>query len=171
MRTLGPDFDAFVAERSTMLLRTAFALCGDRGHAEDMLQAALLRTARRWGAVRGDPVAYTRRVLANLAKDRWRDRSRRITEAELTESAAAVGDSGTHERFLVRHALLTAAQQLPPRQRAVLALRFFDELSVEQTAEVLGCSPGTVKSQTHHALAKLREQLAGVLIEEESHAE
>lgn len=172
LRRLGPDFDEFVAEYSGRLLRTAFLLCGDRGHAEDLLQTALLRTARRWQVARDNPTAYTRQVLVRLAKDRRRAAHRRVTESALTESDVAGADC-VSERVVVRDVLLRATAELPPRQRAVLVLRFFDDLSVEQTAEVLGCTPGTVKSQTHRALAKLREHLAESEIhdKEKSHVE
>lgn len=158
MRNLGPEFDDFVASSSDSLLRTAYLLCGDRGHAEDLLQTALLRTARRWSTARGNPYAYALRVVANLAKDGWRNRSRRVAESFLTGAMEAVAQPAA-EDVLARQVLIEAAKGLPSRQRAVLVLRYFADLSVEQTAEVLGCSTGTVKSQTHHALAKLREQL------------
>lgn len=156
MDSLGPEFDAFVRERSTALLRTAYLLSGDRGHAEDLLQTALLRTARRWKHARSDPGAYARRVLVNLAKDRWRNRSRRPREVDIPAEPSAA-DPG--DRVLLRQALLHAVLQLPGRQRAVLVLRYFQDLSVDEAADALGCSPGTVKSQTHHALTTLRHLL------------
>jgi DNA-directed RNA polymerase specialized sigma24 family protein len=80
MRAPGEDFDAFVAAQSVSLLRTAYLLTGDRGHAEDLLQQVLVRTATRWRVAREAPEAYARRVLANLAKDRWRHLRRRPRE-------------------------------------------------------------------------------------------
>lgn len=153
---LGPDFDDFARESSTALLRTAYLLTGDHGHAEDLLQTALLRTARHWRTAKGQPMAYTRRVLANLAKDRWRDRSRRPRE---TVGGPEQGHDGSNGQVTLRHTLMPAVLQLPMRQRAVLVLRYFEELSVEETAAALDCSVGTVKSQTHHALARLRQLL------------
>ena len=156
------EFADFVRSSSAELGRVAWFLCGDRTRAEDLLQHAYLRTWSHWGRVRtGNPVAYTRRVLVNLAKDRWRDRARRVSEAPLTDTGDVADPSGdAGERSVLRQALLVAAAELPPRQRAVLVLRYFDELSVEETAAALGCSAGTVKSQTHHALNRLRERLA-----------
>ena len=145
-------FEMFVAASSDRLLRTAYLLCGDRGHAEDLVQTALLRTARRWRTARQQPEAYARRVVVNLAKDRWRTLARRPRETAIEEDVALVEDDGT----LDRDELLRAARQLPPGQRAVLVLRFFDDLSVEETAATLGCSTGTVKSQTSRALENLR---------------
>jgi len=94
--------------------------------------------------------------LVNLSKDRWRNRSRRPREVDLPDE---LRDTDPGERVLLRHTLLPAVLQLPMRQRAVLVLRYFQDLTVDETAEALGCSPGTVKSQTHHALAKVRQLL------------
>lgn len=168
MRNLGPEFDEFVTGASDSLLRTAYLLCGDRGHAEDLLQTALLRTARRWSAARENPYPYALRVIVNLSKDGWRNRGRRVAESSLTSMVDLVAQPPA-EDVLARQVLVAAAKGLPARQRAVLVLRFFADLSVEQTAEVLGCSTGTVKSQTHRALAKLREQLTESL--EDSYAD
>src|SRR6478609_5731378 len=148
-------FDSFVSGSSDRLLRTAYLLCGDRGHAEDLVQTALLRTARRWRTARQQPEAYARRVVINLAKDRWRSLSRQPAEAALDVDVAAPAD----EALLDRDVLLRATRQLPPGQQAVLVLRFFDDLSVEETAAALGCSTGTVKSQTSRALGHLRAAL------------
>lgn len=153
-------FDEFVAASADRLVRTAYLLCGDRGHAEDLAQTALLRTARRWRVARREPEAYARRVLVNLAKDRWRALARRPAETPLeavTESRATVE---VVDGCLDRDELLRATAQLPPGQRAVLVLRYFDDLSVAETAATLGCSTGTVKSQTSRALDRLRVALA-----------
>jgi RNA polymerase sigma-70 factor (sigma-E family) len=161
-RLLSPldgDFDEFVAVNSQELLRVAFLLVGDRGHAEDLVQTTLFRTARRWGAAKSNPRHYARRVLTNLAKDSWRDRRRRPVETA-APAHLDVGHGGLEEDVALRDQLLRATRLLPPRQRAVLVLRYFADLTVDDVAETLGCSPGTVKSQTHHALARLREVLA-----------
>lgn len=155
---LGADFDDFVRVASPGLLRTAYLLCGDRGHAEDMLQTTLLRTARRWSTARTQPTAYARRVLVNLAKDRWRDRARRPAEHHAAEADVALAPA--ESQIVLRQTLIPLVLSLPARQRAVLALRFFDDLSVDETADALGCSAGTVKSQTHDALNRLRALLA-----------
>ena len=150
---LGPDFDDFVRDSSTSLLRTAYLLTGDRGHAEDLLQTALLRTARRWRTARAQPEAYARRVLANLAKDRWRDRGRRPVE---TTHGPEPGHDGSSGQVMLRHTLLPAVLQLPMHQRAVLVLRYFEDLTEAQAANLLGVGVGTVKSTVRDALAKLR---------------
>jgi len=156
MEALGGDFDQFVRDSSPGLLRTAYLLTGDRGHAEDIVQAALLQVARRWRQIRGEPAPYARRAVVNLAKNHWRDRLRRPHESTATiEPCYAAPDADV----LLQQVLLPAVMDLPVRQRAVLVLRYFQDLSVEQTASALGCSTGTVKSQTHHALGKLREAL------------
>ncbi|WP_296603327.1 SigE family RNA polymerase sigma factor [Nocardioides sp.] len=149
-------FERFVAESSDRLVRTAYLLCGDRGHAEDLVQTALLRTARRWGRARRQPEAYARRVVVNLAKDRWRDLARRPNETAMgdTEVAITVSDG-----IADRDQLLRAARALPEGQRAVLVLRYFDDLSIEDTARALGCTTGSVKSQTARALSRLRAAL------------
>ncbi|MDT4940031.1 MAG: hypothetical protein QOJ34_120 [Pseudonocardiales bacterium] len=154
LERLGPDFDDFVREASTPLLRTAYLLTGDHGHAEDLLQTALLRTARRWRTASASPEAYARRVVANLAKDRWRDRSRRPMEAG---KGPEPGHDGSTGQVTLRHTLLPAVLRLPTGQRAVLVLRYFEDLTIEETAAVLDCSVGTVKSQTHRALTRLRQ--------------
>jgi len=156
MDVLGSDFEQFVRDSSPGLLHVAYLLTGDRGHAEDVVQTALLQVARKWRRIRGEPAPYARRAVVNLAKNHWRDRSRRPRESTTaTEPCYAPPDADV----LLQQVLLPAVMNLPVRQRAVLVLRYFQDLSVEQTAGVLGCSTGTVKSQTHHALNKLREAL------------
>jgi len=158
-------FDTFVASSSDRLLRTAYLLCGDRGHAEDLVQTALMRTARQWRRARDFPEAYARRTVVNLAKDRWRQRSRRPAEAPLEMDLPGPEADTLGER----DALLRAAQRLPAGQRAVLVLRYFDDLSVGETAAALGCSAGTVKSQTARALGNLRAALTPA--QEDIHAD
>ena len=154
---LGPEFDDFVRSASAPLLRLAYLLTGDHGHAEDLVQTALLRTARHWRGARAQPQAYARRVITNLAKDRWRTRSRRPVETR--SGPEPHHDDDPNGQVLLRHTLLPAVLRLPARQRAVLVLRYFEDLSVDETATMLGCSTGTVKSQTHSALARLRDLL------------
>lgn len=160
-----PAFDAFVTASSNRLLRTAYLLCGDRGHSEDLVQTALMRTARQWRRARGAPEAYARRVVVNLAKDRRRMLGRRPAEAPLDVERI---DRPAHAEGEDHEELMTAFRRLADGQRAVLALRFFDDLSVEEAAAALGCSPGTVKSQTSRALASLRGALT--TDKENSHA-
>jgi len=160
-----PAFDAFVSSSSDRLVRTAYLLCGDRGHAEDLVQTALMRTARQWRRAREHPEAYARQVVVNLAKDRWRQLGRRPVEAPLEADVAEPQGDVSGDRDV----LLRATRLLPPGQRAVLVLRFFDDLSVAETAAVLGCSTGTVKSQTSRALDNLRAALT--LTQENAHVD
>jgi RNA polymerase sigma-70 factor (sigma-E family) len=152
-------FEAFVAESSDRLVRTAYLLCGDRGHAEDLVQTALLRTARRWRAARQAPHAYARAVVINLAKDRWRALDRRPAEVALVPAVDLPAASDATSDLLDRHDLIAAFGQLAEGQRTVLVLRFFEDLSVEDTAAAMKCTTGTVKSQTSRALAALRSLL------------
>ena len=149
------DFEQFVLARGDALLRTAHLLTGDRGHAEDLLQTALERLARSWRRIDGDPEGYVRRTLANLATDRWRQRGRRVREVPDGEyDRASPGDPVLAVEQ--RHDLVRALQTLTPRQRAVLVLRYFDDLPEAQVADALGISVGTVKSTGSKALARLR---------------
>lgn len=149
-------FADFVAARGPALMRTATLLTGDRGHAEDALQEALTKSAMKWPSIKGNPEPYVRRALYSVVVDRWRWRSRRVPEsagelpdAELTTDAIADAD----RRMVLREAL----GRLTDRQRQVLVLRFYEDLSEMQTAELMRCSVNTVKSQTRHALQRLRE--------------
>jgi RNA polymerase sigma-70 factor (sigma-E family) len=146
------EFTAFVAARYEALARTAFLFTGDRGHAEDLAQSALIKTLRSWDRL-ADPAAaetYTRTVMVRLA-GRWsRRRWRGEVAVELTDLPDSADDRAA--ALDVRAAL----QALPWPQRAVLVLRYFDDLSERETAAVLGCSEGTVKSRAHRAIAALR---------------
>jgi RNA polymerase sigma-70 factor (sigma-E family) len=157
---LGEDFDEFVRRSSGSLLRTGYLLAGDRGHAEDLLQDALLRTARNWRTARAAPEAYARRVLVNLTRDRWRALKRRPAEdlTACSDQGAAVADPAT--AWADRHVIAASIWLLPEQQRAVVVLRLWDEMSVRETAELLGISEGTVKSYTSRAVARLRELLS-----------
>ncbi|MER7889056.1 SigE family RNA polymerase sigma factor [Micromonospora sp. NPDC094482] len=142
----------FVENHQHRLLRAAYLICGNRHQAEDLLQDALLKLALRWPAVRdGDPAAYVRAILYRDAVSWWRRRRREWLGGYPPEQAA-------HDRDgLLRLALHDALGQLPPRQRAVVVLRYFEDLTETATAEVLGVTVGTVKSQCHAALRRLRE--------------
>lgn len=155
---MGQDFEDFVRERSPTLLRTAYALVGDRGHAEDLLQLALLRTARRWSAARDAPDAYARKVLVNLCRDRvrWlRRRPRETLLADGTDLLPGIAD-GLADQVGQRRLVIQALMGLPAGQRHVVVLRFLEDLPVAETADLLGISQGTVKSYTSRALANLR---------------
>lgn len=149
------DFRHFVVARQRSLLRTAWLLTGDWGKAEDLVQTALVRAWPRWGrvAAAGTPEAYVRRIMMNKAVD-WR--SRRWHGEVPTEVLPELHSIGPD--LDVRCALLDALRRLPPRQRAVVVLRYFDDVSEADTALVLGCSVGTVKSTASRALAALRRQ-------------
>jgi RNA polymerase sigma-70 factor (sigma-E family) len=160
--SLGPEFDAFVRASATPLMRTAVLLVGDRVNAEDLVQLALLRTASRWSVANRAPTAYARRVLVNLAKDNWRNRSRRpktvVSSAPLPEPMT----EADAEIMLLRDELLAALVELPLRQRAVLVLRYLEDLPVADVARIVGCAEGTVRSQTHHGLIRMRTVLTAL---------
>jgi RNA polymerase sigma-70 factor (sigma-E family) len=155
------DFTDFVTHRASALFRTAFLLCGgDRGAAEDLLQDVLERAYRRWGRIKDRPEPYLRAALANAAANRWRARSRRVSEVPLDQATDPTRTG--HEQQVVDHdQVVRALSQLPARMRAVLVLRFFDDMSEADIAKALRCSTGTVKSQASRGLARLRELLNG----------
>lgn len=153
MRRLGEDFDEFVVSASPGLLLLALRLCGDRGEAEDMLQVTLWRVARHWPVSGGNPVGYARRVIVNLQTDRWRKRSRGHWETPV----AAVPERVVVElQIEERQALVDALFRLPPRQRTIVVLRYWEDISLEETAALIGCSVGTVKSTASRGLERLR---------------
>ena len=158
---LDPSFDEFVVSGSARLLRSAYILTGDRAGSEDLLQTVLVRTARRWDVAQDSPHAYAHRVLMNLLHDRRRNLSRRVTERPLEgfEDRLGVVVDGA-EALVDRITVISAVRCLPARQREVVVLRFFAELSVSETAAAIGASNGTVKTHTSRALAALREALA-----------
>jgi len=158
------DFDEFVAGNLEQLLKTAYLIAWDASEAEDLVQECLLKVARRWPRVRGmaQPRAYARRILINLALDGARGRARRRGELDATPGDADEPSQDLLVGFETRAELLDALGRLTPRQRAVLVLRYFNDLTEAQTAEVLGCSSGTVKSNTSRGLARLREVLAPI---------
>jgi RNA polymerase sigma-70 factor (sigma-E family) len=151
-------FRAFVQRWWAPLTRTAYLLTGDRGYAEDLVQSALEKTHRRWGRVgaMAAPEAYVRRAMVNTAVS-WR-RRRRFAEVPLlaTDSTAAADE---YRQVDQRQQVVAALRTLPPRMRAVLVLRYFEDLSEQDIAGTLGCSVGTVKSQASRGLERLRAQL------------
>lgn len=150
-------FDEFVATRGPALMRTASLLTGNTAAAEDALQEALARVAMRWPKVVGGgaPEPYVRRVLYTVVVDDWRRRRRLDTEpSDIQDHGDGVDVASRVSSSLV---LGDALRRLTPRQRAVLVLRYYDDLTEVQAADVLGCSVSTVKSQTKHALRRLRE--------------
>lgn len=158
------DFDAWVAVRSTALLRTAYLLTRDHGLAEDLLQTALTKAWFAWRRIDGDPEPYVRRILVNTYATWWRRRwngehaTEELPEPSPTRDETDASDAG--------HDLWDALGRLPRRQRAVVVLRYYEDLSEAETARLLGCSVGNVKSQASRALAKLRIDPA-LIIEED----
>jgi RNA polymerase sigma-70 factor (sigma-E family) len=150
------EFTAFVAERMQALLRLAYTLTGDHRAAEDLVQGALAKAFVRWRRIDGDVEPYVRRIIYNDQVSGWRRLGRR-REVPL-DAVADPPSSVRHDQdTTLRLALRTALLALPPRQRAVLVLRYLEDMSVDETAAALGCRPGTVASQTSRALARLRE--------------
>ena len=149
-------FQEFVRARWSHLVRTAYLLTGDAHHAEDLTQTALAKAYRSWRRVSrtDNPEAYVRRMLVTCNSDRFR--KRRVTESLTAAPPEVAGRDEAYSGVDERGALLGALAQLPPRQRAVVVMRYWEDLSEAEVAEVLGCSPGTVKSQASKGLAKLR---------------
>jgi len=148
-------FDAFVTARSGRLLRTSFLLTRDWGTAEDLLQTVLANAWFAWGRIESDPEAYIRRSLVTTYTSWWRRKWRAEVPSLVVPEVANFRD--TTGEVDERHAVWLALGRLPPRQRAVLVLRYYEDLTESETAAVLGCSVGTVKSQASRALAKLRQ--------------
>jgi RNA polymerase sigma-70 factor (sigma-E family) len=151
-------FEDFVAGRGQALQRFSYALTGDWALAEDLLQTALAKAYPRWSRVQRDnPEAYVRKIMINTWSSWWRRKWRgEVPAAQLPESTAPDGFAAVDSRQALRDALA----QLPPRQRAVVVLRYHQDLSESQVAELLGITVGTVKSQAAKALAALRAQAA-----------
>ena len=141
--------------RSGALIRYAYVLTCDQSTAEDLLQTALTRTAARWRHVRGDPEAYVRKAMYHEQLNRWRSRRNRPETVLADPPDTAVGDrTGEVD---VRLEVERALRRLPPRRRAVLVLRYLEDLPEGEVARLMGCSVGTVRSQASRALARLRE--------------
>ena len=153
-----PKFDEFVRTRSASLLRAAFLLTGDQHQAEDLVQSALARTLRAWYRLEREEnvEAYTRKTMYHLQVGWWRRKSRERRANRLVDRHESVADAS--DEVARRLALKAALRRLTSKQRAVLVLRFYEDRSVAETAELLDCSQGTVKSQTVKALALLRDR-------------
>ncbi|WP_449062936.1 SigE family RNA polymerase sigma factor [Planomonospora algeriensis] len=150
-------FDEFLAARSTALLRTAILVCGASAHdAEDLVQHALEKVYRHWGRIRHDnPESYARRTVVNAAISASR-RRRVIQEITFARPPETLVDDPDVE---LRDTLLAELRRLPARMRAVLVLRYWEDLSEAETAALMGCSAGTVKSQAARGLARIRERI------------
>lgn len=159
------SFRRFAVEHAARLRRSAYLFCGDWHLAEDLMQQSLIKIYRSWSRVQKDEslANYGRTVLLRT----WLDEKRRPwRRAEQTEAAVpersddARGPGDSPERLWARDLVHQGLLRLPPRQRAVLVLRYFDDLSVAETAQVMGCSQGTVKSQTARGLESLRASVS-----------
>ena len=165
MQELGEDLVAFVRARQDALLRSAYLICGDHHLAEDLLQDAFAKLARRWERVRDEqPEAYVRKILYRDTISRWR-RSRREHLVDHQDpgglmAAQQVPDGTTG--WLTADQVREALRLLPPRQRAVMVLRYFEGLSEAEIAGALGIAPGTVKSQASDAIRTLRRLIPAV---------
>ena len=166
---MAESFEQFVRARTPGLLRTAYLLTGNQHSAEDLVQAALERAAAAWWRVRRDTSAdaYVRQVMYRLQVSHWR---RRRVHERLDAAPPEQAGQEPYSAVDLRLGLQQALSRLTAHQRAVLVLRFYDDMSVDQTADVLGCSTGTVKSQTNLALRRLRETAPelGALVEGEA---
>ena len=163
---MGRDLDTgsverLLAERGDELMRAAVALAGSRADGEDLLQAALERVLRNWRRVETDLGGYLRRTLYNLAADGWRRRGRWRAWLAAVHVQARPGIGSEDVAVVdVRDELVRLLHQLPPRQRSVIVLRYWEQRTQAETAALLGCSEGTVKSAAARGLRRLRE-LAG----------
>lgn len=158
-QAVAADFTAWVAARHPALHRTAYLLCAGNAHdANDLTQATLAKLYLAWGRIqdRGQVDAYARRIMVNEHRSTWRRawRKREVVSEELPEHSAPGQEyDGQHD------AMWQLVQTLPPKQRAVIVLRYYDDLSEAEIAATLGISPGTVKSQASRALATLRTRV------------
>ena len=150
------ELERFLAERDDRLMRTAMLLAGGREAGQDLLQTALERLLRHWRTLDGDPEGYLRRTLYNLAADGYRRRGRLQRKLVLLRAQTQAPADATAQVDL-RDALVRLLLQLPPRQRAVLVLRYWEQLTEAETAAVLGWPEGTVKSAASRGLRRLRE--------------
>jgi len=152
-------FTAFVRSRGEHHLRMATLLTGNPDAAEDLVQASLLKLYRAWSRIdtSGDPDAYLRRIIVNTRRSWWRARWRQETPVPEVPEAAAGEDAA--ERHAVGTMVRQALSRLPRQQRAVLILRYCEDLPEAEVAALLGCSAGTVKTHAHRGLRALRESL------------
>jgi RNA polymerase sigma-70 factor (sigma-E family) len=155
-------FREFVVARGPALTRTAYLLTGDTVSAEELVQSALVKAAARWRRVSaaGSPEAYVRRIMVNERIGGWRRFGRREVPVAAPPEAARRDDTDAADRRLD---LASALAQLPARQRAVIVLRYYEDLTEVETAAALDCAVGTVKSQASAALARLRRLVPAIV--------
>jgi RNA polymerase sigma-70 factor (sigma-E family) len=151
-------FAEFARARSSALFRSAYLMVGDHGHAQDLVQEALTKTYVAWPRLRDTTKAeaYTRRAITTTAISWWRRRSWSERPSEVLPQATQAGPAEEHA---VRDWVWQALLDLPPRQRAAIVLRYYEDLTEAQTAATMGCAVGTVKSQVAQGIKKLRERL------------
>lgn len=156
---IDPGFAAFAQAHQHRFLRAAYLVCGDQHLAQDLVQEALTKLALRWSSVQHqNPSGFVRTILYRDAVSTWRRTRLEDVSHQPPERPDRAADRAVAQRD-ARMTLLPALRALPPRQRAVIVLRYFEELTETEAADVLGISVGTVKSQTHDALATLRRSL------------
>lgn len=161
------SFDAYVAARTPVLLRFAFQLsAGDHARAEDLVQSSLIKLWPRWAKVceRGDPDAYVKKIVLreHLSWRRRRAAGEVVGDAVVGGAGPTAVTSDATTRVDDTDQLVRLLRHLPPRQQAVLVLRFAEDLSDRQAADLLGCQPATVRAQTSRALARLRAEVASL---------
>jgi RNA polymerase sigma-70 factor (sigma-E family) len=150
---LDPGFATYVRARQRTFVRAAYLICGDEHQAQDLVQQALIKLATRWSRIKDEnPDGYVRRILYNDAVSSWRRTGRERPSAVPADRVVPDPSGAVAERA----DLIAALRELAPRQRAVIVLRYFEDRTEAETAEILGISIGTVKSQAHAALANLR---------------
>jgi RNA polymerase sigma-70 factor (sigma-E family) len=154
----GDEFREFARDRASPLHKTAYLLCGDWHLAYDVVQETLVKAYQHWPRVQqaANPDAYVRRILVNETRDRWRRRDRSVSVARF---AAEPTVPDTADDIARRDGLLQALLELPLQQRATVVLRYLEGMTQAETAELLGCSEGTVKSHSSRALTTLRKFL------------
>jgi len=165
---LEAEFREFVATRWTALLRTAYLLTGDHDRAEDLVQSALVRVHRHWPKLLAKddrsqwrtPEAYVRKTMVNLNTDWWRRLGSRERPSGILPGGDRPSSADAYAEMEIREDLWTELRALPPKMRAALVLRYFEDLSEAETAEILGCSIGTVKSQCSRGLARLNKAMS-----------
>ncbi len=153
--------ESLLADRGTQLMRTAVLLAGGWQDGEDLLQAALERLIRQGRRIEGNPEGYLRRTLYNLAADRWRRQETWRRKLPVLGAGQRTAAPDLTAAVDLRDALIRALHLLPPQQRAAVVLRHWEQLSEAEAAEVLGCSPGTIKAAASRGLRRMRELAAG----------
>ena len=151
------NLESFLAERGEPLLRTAVLLTGNREAGEDLLQTALERLLRHWRKIEGSPEGYLRRTLYHLAADGWRRQGTWRRQARLLRGGADTAVADETARVDQRDVLVRLLGQLPPRQRAAIVARYWEQLTEAEAAQALGSSVGTVKAATSRGLRRMRE--------------